>query len=590
MVLGDEEGRTVPRWCAALCASCLGAAFLFVFLLVVLVSPFVSYNSKRLLAAPSFVLVLPGLVAVGLGVWRLAARRASLGQGGAARRVTRRRGRSVVVATIVLAVLQALLISVYRFSTGWDVRMVSESAWTLAHGLALDDSAVTYFQIYPNNMALLWVSTACMRLALALGATSLGAGEMVFSVLNCLVQAVAALALHATVRRLLGEPYALVGWGLLEAICLLSPWASIPYSDALALAVPSLTAWCYVGAYEGQAAPGGTVRLFVCSVACGFVGAVGYKVKPQTSFLLIAIVLIELLMLVVALVHVRRAAAVRHGGTLACLAAGVAVALALVGAASSSLALPQHDEWSLGPAHFLMMGANDVSDGGFLDEDVAYTLSFPDRGERTRADLARWRERVEAYGPVGLAQHSVRKLLSTYADGAFAWAAEGGFFLGLETDAVESGTVDQDQVDAVAAAASDASHPIDRAAVVGAYEDSLRGLVLSVISSDGVQNRVWASVAQALWLPVLLFVACAGLPGRGCGNRSGHDSLSTVVLALVVAMLGLFVFELLFEARARYLYSSLPLFVMLAMVGLRRLAGLLATRRAHASLVDSPRP
>ncbi len=641
-----DVSAVLPRRCPAFFRACLLIALLGINALVLFAPSSVSYNVKRLLMLPNIILVLPGLMGVAAWVWAFSGvhRSAPQAAGGADARLRggdggERHGcgvvRLIVILTFAFAAVQAWLVSVYRFSTGWDVRLVSETAWQLAQGMRLDEGTVTYFQIYPNNLLLLWVSTACMRLAIALGATTFASGEMVFALVNCLSQAVAALALYATLDRLLDRRYALVGWVTLEAICLLSPWVSIPYSDALALAVPPLMAWCYVKASEGGR---GAAQSACTAAACGFVGVIGYRIKPQTSFLLIAIGLVELLMLVSAVVrglglatgrsgrggveplrrppavrregvpHLARRVAARHVGRLACIAVGCLCALTVTGAAAASLGIPENEQQALGPAHFLMMGTNDVSDGGYLTDDVAYSLSYDNKDERTHADLSRWAERMEAYGPTGFIGHSMRKALSTYADGAFSWGAEGGFYKGLEEEAVESGRVTEEEVEAADAAASDASHPIDRYAVVGGYTHDLRGLILSVITSISKRGAVWWMLGQALWLPVLALVTCAALPGSRMRGRdrarhlssaedgavvSGRDpDMSLTPLALIVAMLGLVVFEFFFEARARYLYSSLGLFVMLAMVGLDNLTRLVRERRAltqHAAAGSSPR-
>ena len=81
-------------------------------------------------------------------------------------------------------------------------------------------------------------------------------------------------------------------------------------------------------------------------------------------------------------------------------------------------------------------------------------------------------------------------------------------------------------------------------------------------------------MSQALWLATLLLCALAGLRG----HAGDADVRGRVVCALMLTVLGLTLFEMLFEARARYLYSSLPVFVTLAMLGLGRLDGLVGRR------------
>jgi riboflavin transporter FmnP len=44
---------------------------------------------------------------------------------------------------------------------------------------------------------------------------------------------------------------------------------------------------------------------------------------------------------------------------------------------------------------------------------------------------------------------------------------------------------------------------------------------------------------------------------------------------IMLAIIGLTIFELIFEARARYLYTYVPLYIVLAMYGIERISYLL---------------
>ena len=72
---------------------------------------------------------------------------------------------------------------------------------------------------------------------------------------------------------------------------------------------------------------------------------------------------------------------------------------------------------------------------------------------------------------------------------------------------------------------------------------------------------------QCAWLAVLLL---------GCFSFGRHTGRPVAVLQL--AILGLTLFELLFEARARYLFSYLPVYLLLAGQGLGNLMGFLHRR------------
>ena len=67
---------------------------------------------------------------------------------------------------------------------------------------------------------------------------------------------------------------------------------------------------------------------------------------------------------------------------------------------------------------------------------------------------------------------------------------------------------------------------------------------------------------QIMWLICIFFVWI------GIGNklRKGGKSEKSYVV-LLMALLGLTIFEMLFEARARYLYANVPLYIVLMFCG-----------------------
>ena len=173
-----------------------------------------------------------------------------------------------------------------------------------------------------------------------------------------------------------------------------------------------------------------------------------------------------------------------------------------------------------------MMGLNSETMGVYSREDVAFSDSFSTQKERNEADLRVALERVRTLGVKGLARLAVQKTLTNYGDGTFCWDGEGEFYVG----AVERGD--------------------------SAFGSFLRNLYYSR-QWEGRWFPLWANFAQLLWLAVL-FLGCV------CAWRPADARLDCLMLAI----LALSAFELLFEARARYLYIYAPLYIALAVRGL----------------------
>lgn len=86
-----------------------------------------------------------------------------------------------------------------------------------------------------------------------------------------------------------------------------------------------------------------------------------------------------------------------------------------------------------------------------------------------------------------------------------------------------------------------------------------------VVSSiyDGENYPIYYTTMNILWAMILICCLSASI-----ANFRGNDPIQ---FWLGVSIIGLFVFELLFEAQARHLYSSIPLFVLYGMVGIHRI-------------------
>ena len=67
--------------------------------------------------------------------------------------------------------------------------------------------------------------------------------------------------------------------------------------------------------------------------------------------------------------------------------------------------------------HWVMMGMNEKSKGGFNRNDRRYTSSFPTKEQKRKADIARLKQRVKKMGPVGLAKHFGNKMMRVWAMG-----------------------------------------------------------------------------------------------------------------------------------------------------------------------------
>ena len=82
---------------------------------------------------------------------------------------------------------------------------------------------------------------------------------------------------------------------------------------------------------------------------------------------------------------------------------------------------------------------------------------------------------------------------------------------------------------------------------------------------NGSYFWLFSSIEQCLWILVILFI------GLKCVFTLGDKSRERdyEYLVMILSIIGLTIFELLFEARARYLYIYVPVYILVALYGIR---------------------
>lgn len=408
--------------------------------------------------------------------------------------------------------LQAYLFFNIYFLSGWDVEVVVTVAENIAEGNPLFWH--NYFSRYPNNLGITWVLTLLFRINNALG----NAAEPVYFVIlvQCAASCMAGYLLFQVVKDMTGAASGFGAWLVYILHVAFSPWLTIPYTDAMTLLIPISVLRLY------QTAKAGTHPV-VKWAAIGFLSAFGYKLKPQCAIILIAIVICEGVGFFGKNAHL--ASRLKQLGILL---TGAAAALTLLGGILlPSLGYEVDKEQTLGPSHFLMMGLNWDTCGVYSDDDVSYSLSIPTASERFTANLQTAKNRVQSLGVAGLVKHLARKCLVNFGDGTYAWGMEGGFYTSVP--------------------------PVKN--------QRMSPLLREIFYSTGAYYPYFAVFQQFVWITILL--SSAGMALYFATNRENAE----VTCVIALALLGLVMFQTIFEARARYFFSYSPLFICAAFLG-----------------------
>ena len=416
-----------------------------------------------------------------------------------------------VLVGLFFMLFQIWLMKYYSFQTGWDVQGIVMSAWQAARGEVID---VYTFSVYPNNILLTYIFSRVLRLGLKLGLAEYHAYDLLLIGQSFLSFLTGLLTYY--VLRVLTKNRNLAFSGYLVYLLLvgLSPWVSIPYSDASGIFFPVAILALFI---TPTLKPGWGIAKWV---AIGFLSWFGYQIKPTVFIVLIALLIIEFF------TSCRQRRLLPFGTNVLLLAVGVFLSSVCVSFAVRDFGYEVDPEKTFGPAHFLAMGLNENSMGFWAAEDVNYSESFLTSDERTQADLDLVKQRLEKMGVSGLLRQYKRKLLTNFNDGTFAWAEEGNFFRIIPESSNEK----------------------------------LASFIRSFYYVDGVHYHLFLNFAHALWLAVLFLSAFSCLTEQ-----------RTEVSVIMLTLLGFVIYGLLFEARARYTYLFSPFFIILSVLGLHSL-------------------
>ena len=175
--------------------------------------------------------------------------------------------------------------------------------------------------------------------------------------------------------------------------------------------------------------------------------------------------------------------------------------------------------------HWLMMGFNESV--GYNAEDVAYSASFLTKKERSEANIVEVKQRIKDYGLKGVVDLFNRKTIYNFNDATFSWSGEGHFFMSENS------------------------------------KNNILASFLKRLYYPQCQSKlrlIYNLILQSVWYGLFCLILVSFIIKK---NKKTY--------VLIVSLLGLILFETLFEARARYIYIYAPLFILIASLGAQKI-------------------
>lgn len=409
------------------------------------------------------------------------------------------------VGALVLYVLQVVIIVHIWFYTDWDCGSIR---WMSRDFIQYGEFDNWYISIYPNNAGMTFATITLLKIFSFLGDIEKSYFAMILTI-AMLVNLSAVLSADCVYRLTCSKKASLLAWGLVAILAVMSPWIIIPYTDTMTIMIPIAIFSIYLRK-EQFSSP------YFFWLSIGALSAIGYCIKPTCIIMLIAI-------LIISIIQMERFSIVN----ILYSSIGIVMSLLLILAGDNYIKYAMFDvdtQQSIPMVHFVMMGLNGDTWGAFSGEDFQFSREIEGKEERIKGDIDRLKNRIAEHGAIGLWLQLQKKTLMNYNDGSFAWGNEGKFYeeeKGLNTQLAQF----------------------------------LRNVFYH---KEGKYYHYLFTCEHIVWLMVL------GLAMFGtCRINNCDDKLMVLRLALI----GIFIFESLFEARARYLYLYIPAFCAVAACG-----------------------
>lgn len=419
--------------------------------------------------------------------------------------------RLVFVVTIGVFFLEVYICYKIFFETGWDSGgYIIPAARTLLEKGDVTDLNNLYFKTYPNNLFLVNLYYVLLVINEKLGVFNSTYQLMIIVIINCAISSISCWLVYLIAKRKVSTKYSLLGYVLTVVLVGLSPWNVICYSDAIALFFPIFIIYIYT---ENR-----ICRCVKC-FAVLIIGYLGYCVKPQVAIVIIAIVITELIK---NLKKCKKEFLIRECVTVFCaiiVIVGFSVTLKNLYEKEGFI---QDSNREFGLTHFFMMGLNPERGGVWAEEDVETSMNCETAEQRKEKNIEVSKQRLNEYGVVGYAKFLTKKMLTNYNDGTFAWGVEGGFYYLMLQDNGKVST-----------------------------------FFKNIYYNDGKYYGIYSQIVQFLWIVVLT--------GGGIATvyEFKNNKKEANYITLQLCILGITLFELLFEARARYLYLYVPIYILI---------------------------
>lgn len=480
---------------------CIAITFVLLWLLIVFLNLFlnrIDYSNKMFFALPNIILLFVGMVIVFL-----------LSQ--VMKNINMEKWKISIASCCLFIVQVYIFLNVYFNTNEWDPWTIYCNANMMADGQT-EGLSDLYFSYFANNQCIVLVQAFLLKINKAFGVIDTDNGFMFLIIVQCIISSYAGKCVFDIIRKITNSgKTAWLGWEIYAILIGLSGWNIITYTDIFVIALPLIILKLYMSAKEKSC----MILKWIAIISLSYWG---FKIKPTVLIVFIAIVITEILLVVKNYRRENTFSLLKK----AMVFLGIGTVLIVIYSSVFSAALNRSGlkidrELDTGALHIMMMGLNPVNDGVWYADDVQLSMSISNKEERIEAQKEVIAQRMRDYGVWGFAKHIVRKSLIIFNDGTFAWGNEGGFYNVIYPD----------------------------------KNSFMAPALKSIYYNSGSRFIYFSTIMQMIWITVLF-----GAVGIVFHVKDSNG------LVVVLSLIGIILFNYIFEARARYILVYVPFFII----------------------------
>lgn len=434
---------------------------------------------------------------------------------------------NIIFAISILIFQLIYVISIFRL-IGFDPIRLYTGAFEIVNGSKLGIVNLEYFSRCYNNVPLLLIYIFIFRFM------NIFNFNAIFNILDYVLPMIifniimidfAILYIHKVLKKIFGSKYNDVSFIFIIPMIAITPWIGVVYTDTLSLLFPVIIFYLYLLYKENN-----KLQYIIYMTATL---TISILIKPTNIIIFIAIILLES-------INFNRKIEYKE------LIKRIIVFLMVIFILTLSYNLiqfsiinkyiskQQFEDNKFPFTHFIMMGLKDTEKnqnryGMYYEEDVQSTKSYVGIKAKKEFNINKINKRLSDMGIKGYLEFLYNKYTWIISDGTFYYGREGNFYAKAK--------------------------PINNSDFAQKIQN------YAYFDEEGYKN-ITVNFEQAMWILIIGLILIDSLL-----NIRKIDNININILRLSV--IGIILFILLFEARSRYLFHYLPIFIILAINGIK---------------------